>query len=102
MTSMHSRYPDIVLQLKGVSPQDIIHWRSSNIQSGPECVALVIKSAHLFLVLTLLDLISVRIALISQDRRPLAPAAVAKMIVRREDNGIIDVEYVTVPFLLFF
>lgn len=28
----------------------------------------------------------------SQDRRPLAPAAVAKMIVRREDDSIVDVE----------
>lgn len=28
----------------------------------------------------------------AQDRRPLAPAAVARMVVRREDNSIVDVE----------
>lgn len=27
-----------------------------------------------------------------KDRRPLAPAVVAKMVVRREDNSIVDVE----------
>ncbi|GBE79913.1 Velvet complex subunit B [Sparassis crispa] len=35
-----------------------------------------------------------------KDRRPLAPAAVAKMIVRREDNGIIDVDDVDCSFFL--
>jgi Velvet factor len=29
---------------------------------------------------------------IAQDRRPLAPAAVCKMIVRREDNSIVEEE----------
>ena len=29
-----------------------------------------------------------------QDRRPLAPAAVAKMIIKREDDSIVDPEYV--------
>lgn len=32
-----------------------------------------------------------------KDRRPLAPAAVAKMVVRREDNSIVDVESVSSP-----
>lgn len=32
-----------------------------------------------------------------KDRRPLAPAAVAKMIVRREDNSVVDVECVCHP-----
>lgn len=29
-----------------------------------------------------------------KDRRPLAPAAVAKMVVRRDDNGLVEVELV--------
>lgn len=29
-----------------------------------------------------------------QDRRPLAPAAVVKMVVKREDDSTVDVEYV--------
>ena len=29
-----------------------------------------------------------------EDRRPLAPAAVAKLVVRRDDDTIVDVEYV--------
>lgn len=33
-----------------------------------------------------------------QDRRPLAPAAVCRMVVKREDNSLVDDEYV--PFLL--
>lgn len=37
---------------------------------------------------------------IPKDRRPLAPAAVAKMVVRREDNSIVDVEYVRLPLAL--
>ena len=32
-----------------------------------------------------------------KDRRPLAPAAVAKMVVRKEDNSLVDVEYVHLP-----
>ncbi|TEB35746.1 hypothetical protein FA13DRAFT_1788354 [Coprinellus micaceus] len=35
-----------------------------------------------------------------KDRRPLAPAAVAKMIVRREDNTVVDVDDVDVSFFL--
>ena len=31
-------------------------------------------------------------AALLQDRRPLAPAAVAKMVVHREDHSIVDVE----------
>lgn len=33
-----------------------------------------------------------------KDRRPLAPAAVAKMVVRREDNSIVDVEDIDCSF----
>ncbi|GLB34061.1 putative velB [Lyophyllum shimeji] len=35
-----------------------------------------------------------------KDRRPLAPAAVAKMIVRRSDNSIVDVDDVDCSFFL--
>ncbi|KAF5333238.1 hypothetical protein D9611_002518 [Ephemerocybe angulata] len=35
-----------------------------------------------------------------KDRRPLAPAAVAKMVVRREDNSIVDVDDVDGSFFL--
>jgi hypothetical protein len=35
-----------------------------------------------------------------KDRRPLAPAAVAKMIVRREDNSLVDVDEVDCSFFL--
>ncbi|KAF8514811.1 velvet factor [Hysterangium stoloniferum] len=35
-----------------------------------------------------------------KDRRPLAPAAVAKMVVRREDNSIVDVDDVDVDFFV--
>ncbi|KAG6842059.1 hypothetical protein C0991_003585 [Blastosporella zonata] len=35
-----------------------------------------------------------------KDRRPLAPAAVAKMIVRRDDNSVIDVDDVDCSFFL--
>ncbi|KAG6336583.1 hypothetical protein ID866_2492 [Astraeus odoratus] len=35
-----------------------------------------------------------------KDRRPLAPAVVAKMIVRREDNSIINVDEVDCSFFL--
>ncbi|KJA29804.1 hypothetical protein HYPSUDRAFT_238534 [Hypholoma sublateritium FD-334 SS-4] len=35
-----------------------------------------------------------------KDRRPLAPAAVAKMIVRREDDSIVDVDEVDCSFFL--
>ncbi|PFH51308.1 hypothetical protein AMATHDRAFT_75034 [Amanita thiersii Skay4041] len=35
-----------------------------------------------------------------KDRRPLAPAAVAKMVVRREDNSIVDVDEVDCSFFL--
>ncbi|TFK43767.1 velvet factor [Crucibulum laeve] len=35
-----------------------------------------------------------------KDRRPLAPAAVAKMIVRREDNTLVDVDDVDCSFFL--
>ncbi|KAG2757514.1 hypothetical protein P692DRAFT_20824911 [Suillus brevipes Sb2] len=35
-----------------------------------------------------------------KDRRPLAPAAVAKMVVRREDNSIVDVEDIDCSFFL--
>ncbi|KAL0949238.1 hypothetical protein HGRIS_009316 [Hohenbuehelia grisea] len=35
-----------------------------------------------------------------KDRRPLAPAAVAKMIVKREDNSLVDVDEVDCSFFL--
>lgn len=35
-----------------------------------------------------------------KDRRPLAPAAVARMVVRREDNSIVDVDDVDCSFFL--
>jgi len=35
-----------------------------------------------------------------KDRRPLAPAAVAKMIVKREDNSVVDVDEVDCSFFL--
>ncbi|KAG6832157.1 hypothetical protein H0H92_004888 [Tricholoma furcatifolium] len=35
-----------------------------------------------------------------KDRRPLAPAAVAKMVVRRDDNSIVDIEDVDFSFFL--
>ncbi|KAL5507818.1 hypothetical protein ACEPAH_5436 [Sanghuangporus vaninii] len=35
-----------------------------------------------------------------KDRRPLAPAAVAKMTVRREDNNIVDVDDIDVAFFV--
>ncbi|KIJ37422.1 hypothetical protein M422DRAFT_260093, partial [Sphaerobolus stellatus SS14] len=35
-----------------------------------------------------------------KDRRPLAPAAVAKMIVRRDDNSIVDVDDIDVDFFV--
>ncbi|KAI0727320.1 velvet factor [Fomitopsis betulina] len=35
-----------------------------------------------------------------KDRRPLAPAAVAKMIVRTEDGGVIDVDEIDTSFFL--
>ncbi|KAH7916260.1 velvet factor [Hygrophoropsis aurantiaca] len=35
-----------------------------------------------------------------KDRRPLAPAAVAKMIVRREDNSLVDVDDIDCSFFL--
>lgn len=35
-----------------------------------------------------------------KDRRPLAPAVVAKMVVRREDNSIVDVDEVDCSFFL--
>ncbi|THH20572.1 hypothetical protein EUX98_g8558 [Antrodiella citrinella] len=35
-----------------------------------------------------------------KDRRPLAPAAVAKMIVKRDDNSIVDVDEVDCSFFL--
>ncbi|OJA19310.1 hypothetical protein AZE42_00426 [Rhizopogon vesiculosus] len=35
-----------------------------------------------------------------KDRRPLAPAAVAKMVVRKEDNSIVDVEEIDCSFFL--
>ncbi|KAF7332315.1 Velvet domain-containing protein [Mycena kentingensis (nom. inval.)] len=35
-----------------------------------------------------------------KDRRPLAPAAVAKMVVKREDHSIVDVDDVDVSFFL--
>ncbi|KAG6378613.1 velvet factor [Boletus reticuloceps] len=35
-----------------------------------------------------------------KDRRPLAPAAVAKMVVRREDNSIVDVDELDFSFFL--
>ncbi|KAF9464858.1 velvet factor [Collybia nuda] len=35
-----------------------------------------------------------------KDRRPLAPAAVAKMIVRRDDNSLVDVDDVDCSFFL--
>ena len=37
-----------------------------------------------------------------EDRRPLAPAAVAKLVVRREDDTIVDVEYVLLFILESF
>ncbi|KAJ3540300.1 hypothetical protein NMY22_g4360 [Coprinellus aureogranulatus] len=36
----------------------------------------------------------------NHDRRPLAPAAVAKMIVRREDNTVVDVDDIDLSFFL--
>ncbi|KAG9317352.1 velvet factor [Chiua virens] len=36
----------------------------------------------------------------SKDRRPLAPAAVAKMVVRREDNSLVDVDELDSSFFL--
>ncbi|KIJ20387.1 hypothetical protein PAXINDRAFT_166453 [Paxillus involutus ATCC 200175] len=35
-----------------------------------------------------------------KDRRPLAPAAVAKMIVRRDDNSVVDVDELDCSFFL--
>jgi len=35
-----------------------------------------------------------------KDRRPLAPAAVAKMIVRREDNSLVDTDDVDIDFFV--
>ncbi|CCM00655.1 uncharacterized protein FIBRA_02693 [Fibroporia radiculosa] len=35
-----------------------------------------------------------------KDRRPLAPAAVAKMVVRREDGSIVDVDEIDISFFL--
>ncbi|TDL29832.1 hypothetical protein BD410DRAFT_780327 [Rickenella mellea] len=35
-----------------------------------------------------------------KDRRPLAPAAVAKMVVRRDDNSIVDVDDIDVAFFV--
>ncbi|KAH7930656.1 hypothetical protein BV22DRAFT_1054359 [Leucogyrophana mollusca] len=35
-----------------------------------------------------------------KDRRPLAPAAVAKMVVRREDNSLVDVDDIDCSFFL--
>ena len=68
----------------GITP-----WRSSSILSELECAASVTKYERF---------LNLRVASfngsIPKDRRPLAPAAVAKMIVRREDGSLVDVEYV--------
>ncbi|KAF7800135.1 hypothetical protein EIP86_011380 [Pleurotus ostreatoroseus] len=55
----------------------------------------ILTSVALFLVA-----FRVRARSYSQDRRPLAPAAVAKMVVRREDNSVVDVDEVDCSFFL--
>lgn len=72
----------------------IIHLRSHSILSAPECVDLATKYTAFILFFS-------PCSYFVQDRRPLAPAAVAKMIVRREDNSILEVESVCIYSLYF-
>lgn len=70
------------------SQQDITPLKLSSNLSVPECAVLAIRFfLFSFFILQILD-----ISLNTQDRRPLAPAAVAKMVVRREDDSIVDIE----------
>ena len=65
--------------------------RSSSTPSAPGCAASATRYVRVASVHTTC------LHPLRKDRRPLAPAAVAKMVVRREDNSIVDVEYVPRP-----
>ncbi|KAH8118738.1 velvet factor-domain-containing protein [Phellopilus nigrolimitatus] len=53
-----------------------------------------------FSVVRVASLINSCVRLARQDRRPLAPAAVAKMTIRREDNTIVDIDEIDVAFFI--
>jgi len=72
---------------------DIIPSRSFNTLCAHVCAVSVIRSV------ATPSFFYPRHNLYFQDRRPLAPAAVAKMVVRKEDNSVVDVEYVFFAFL---
>jgi hypothetical protein len=64
---------------------------SSSILCAPGCVVSAIKCVTLCCPSQWI----IKSSPLPQDRRPLAPAAVAKMVVRRDDDSIVDVESVT-------
>jgi hypothetical protein len=67
-------------------------WRLSNNPFEPECAVSAIKYANLQLLL-LLSLTCEPLFLSShQDRRPLAPATVARLVIKNEDQTLVDDE----------
>ena len=71
--------------------QDITLLRLSSILCAPGCVGSVIKCV----IGRYPSQWIINLSPLPQDRRPLAPAAVAKMVVKRDDDSIVDVESVT-------
>lgn len=81
--------------LPGTPPHslpDTTPSKSSNIPFVPGCAASVTRCVR-----PIFDHVLCLHHATPKDRRPLAPAAVAKMVVRREDNSIVEAEYVHPP-----
>ncbi|KAF8914220.1 velvet factor-domain-containing protein [Gymnopilus junonius] len=73
---------------------------TSTRQDGPELWGQWIGRKHYSLEVVQHPLRARMCGFGDKDRRPLAPAAVAKMIVRREDDSIVDVDEVDCSFFL--
>ena len=68
-----------------------LSWLSNN-RFEPECAVLVIKYAHLQLLLLLSPTCESLFVSSHQDRRPLAPATVARLVIKNEDQTFVDDE----------
>jgi hypothetical protein len=67
-------------------------WRLSNNLFEPECAVLAIKYANLQLLLLLSRTCEPLFMSSHQDRRPLAPATVARLVIKNEDQTLVDDE----------
>lgn len=75
---------------------DSIPWKSFRILKERVCVALGIRCV----IVRTCRLTRYQPQHETQDRRPLAPAAVAKMTIKRDDDSIVEPEYV--GFIIIF